>query len=254
LLYFIKVSPTTSVMAPSTVAIDTTPDFVMSSHSNPAPKASLDSQNRTLLLSPPSLSHNQSVLSALFTTYDRSTTDLQMLDRLSAGLATLPPSTYDSVLVLADADSTLSEASHLLNSSVLSRVAEALRPGGRVASQTGTPLDADARVARELVLAGLVKGEKGFEKPDYGEDAVPLRLLGRGKKKSDAGPAVANATVTVDGERTRVDLQPKAVPAGVGFVDLSDDLDLDGDAEDEELIDEDELLTTGDLAPPLEIR
>ena len=44
-------------------------------------------------------------------------------------------------------------------------------------------------------------------------------------------------------------------PAGVGFVDFSDDFDVpDDDDDDDELIDEDELMTEEDLKRPIQQR
>lgn len=198
-------------MAPATVTLDTTPDFA------PAPLT------RTLLLAPPSLASNESLLKTALGPHDRSSSDLHMLDRLSAGLVTLPPSTYDLVLLLAGADA---ETATLLDRNVLGFVHDALKPGGRV---TGDVLGVVSE--KEFVLAGLVGGKGGFSRPDYGEAAVPLKL--RRKRK----------------EEKKVVVEEKVAPAGVGFVSL-DDLDM----EDDELIDESTLLSEEDLKRPLNIR
>lgn len=199
-------------MAPATVTLDTTSDL--------APAAP---RQRTLLLAPPTLATNESLLKAALGPHDRSTADLQMLDRLSAGLVTLPPSTYDLVLLLAGADA---ETAALLDRGVVGSVHDALKPGGRVEG------DVLASVGeKEFVLAGLVGANGGFLRPDYGEAAVPLKL--RRKKK----------------EEKKVVEEEKKVPAGVGFVSLDD---LDG--EDDELIDESTLLSEEDLKRPLNIR
>jgi len=47
---------------------------------------------RTLLLGPPSIASHEENLRNVLASHDRAVTDLQMLDRLSAGLVTLPNS------------------------------------------------------------------------------------------------------------------------------------------------------------------
>ena len=227
-------------MAPATVTIDPTDDFSPSG----------GDQSRTLLLAPPSLASQSSSLTTILSQYDRSVTDLQMIDRLSAGLVSLPPSTYDRIMLLPDASSALGESLALLNRSVLGPLAESLKPNGRLQSQTGSALD-DSTLTKEAVLAGLVASNGGFDKPSYGngEGTVTLKL-GR-KKKSEAGPPVAAVTVNVNGSATKLDMKP-TVPAGVGFADLSND--FGDDLDDDELIDEDTLMTEEDLKRPINIR
>ncbi|CCC12395.1 hypothetical protein SMACR_05572 [Sordaria macrospora] len=217
----------------SPITLDFSSDF------NPAittgAGSSSSSTQRTLLVAPPSVASHEERISALFTTYPRDTTDLHMLDRLAAGLVTLPQSTYDLILVLTDPDgSRHAEASALLSN----RAVE----DGTLGSNTITP------EAREAVLAGLVAGPDGFTKPDYAEEeAVPLRF---GLKRKNNPNAVPVAPIS----------QPVAAqvvtpaPAGVGFVtlDLDDDLDLDGEDDDDDVIDEDTLLTEADLRRPIQ--
>ncbi|EHK27146.1 uncharacterized protein TRIVIDRAFT_33763 [Trichoderma virens Gv29-8] len=219
-------------MAPSVVMIDTSDDFFS------APVAT--ESKRTLLLAPPSLASHPSALTNVVSQYDRSATDLQMIDRLSAGLVKLPAATYDLVLVLADASSSLNEALPLLTRNILGPIAESLKPKGRFQSQDGSDLGQSAALTKEAVLAGLVASNGGFDKPDYGdgEGVVSLKLLGR-KKKVDAAPALQ-----------KIEVKP-VVPNGVGFIDFSDDLDADYD--DDELIDEDTLMTEDDLKRPINI-
>jgi len=107
------------------------------------------------------------------------------------------------------------------------------------------------------VLAGLVaasasasgEGAGGFVKPEYAEEeVVPLRF-GAGKKKNAAnggGSVIAAAVVRAAAPAAAV-----GAPAGVGFVDFSDDLDLDVE-DDEDVIDEDTLLTEEDLRRPIQ--
>jgi anamorsin len=260
-------------MAPAAVLINPTSDFEPSTTTSKTTMAS--ATQRTLLLSPPSASAHEEKLRALFATYNRSNTDLQMLDRLSAGLVTLPSATYDLILVLTDVDGThRAEALALLaDRDVFGRVAQSLKAGGTLRSEDGTlgKGDENNKEVKEAILAGLVAGGQGFVKPEEEEAVVPLRFGGKkstGVKSSDAvnddangsaakslaGPAVGSATVTVNGKATKVDLAPPAVkPAGVGFVDFSDDLDLDDD-DDDDIIDEDTLLDASDLKRPIRQR
>lgn len=188
------------------------------------------SDHRTLLLAPPSLAAQPDNLTAVVSQYDRAVTDLQMIDRIAAGLVTLPESTYDAILVLADASASVNESVELLTRRVVGAVAESLKPKGQLQAQGSKDLQATA-LAKEAILAGLVVSGSGFEKPDYGagEGTVTLKL---GGKKKTAPPAVVKP----------------AAPAGVGFIDFSDDFD------DDDLIDEDDLMTEEDLKRPINIR
>lgn len=229
-------------MAPATLMIDPSDDFVM-----PVSK-SVSPPKRTLLLAPPTLASHSSALSSILADYDRSVTDLQMLDRISAGLVKLPSSTYDRVLILADASSMLGESLALMNRAVLGPVAEALKPNGRLQSQDGNSLE-ESTLSKEAVLAGLVASRGGFEKPDYGdnEGAVTLKF---GLKKKNQPTPLADGSVPLNFKKKKpVEVKPvvPVVPAGVGFIDLSDDLD------DDDLIDEDTLMTEEDLLRPINI-
>lgn len=73
------------------------------------------SQARTLLLAPPSIASHEEKLRNVLAPHDRAFTDFQMLDRLAASLVTLPPSTYDLVLILTDADGIRKESTQLLS-------------------------------------------------------------------------------------------------------------------------------------------
>ncbi|KAI8725243.1 Fe-S cluster assembly protein DRE2 [Fusarium sp. LHS14.1] len=229
-------------MAPATLMIDPSDDFVM-----PVSK-SVSPPKRTLLLAPPTLASHSSALSSVLADYDRSVTDLQMLDRLSAGLVKLPTSTYDRVLILADASSMLGESLALMNRAVLGPVAEALKPNGRLQSQDGNSLE-ESTLSKEAVLAGLVASRGGFEKPDYGDNEGAVTLKFGLKKKNQPAP-LADGSVPLNFKKKKpVEVKPvvPVVPAGVGFIDLSDDLD------DDDLIDEDTLMTEEDLLRPINI-
>lgn len=256
-------------MSPSIVTIDNTPDFDFASDFNPAPTkqtkngitAATSTQNRTLLLAPPSIAAQGT--SAL-PTFDRDTTDLQMLDRLYAGLVTLPAATYDLVLLLTDTDGARhAEATGLLSRGVFASLVDAMKSGASLRTQDGR---FDASESREAVLAGLVEKDGGYEKVEEEEVVVPLRFgkkkttpavdqlknnsNGNGNVHSSAGPAVDQVTIDVAGKPKTLDMVPPAVKpvAGVGF-DFGDDFD-----DDDELIDEDELMTEEDLNRPVQMR
>ncbi|KAK3685761.1 cytokine-induced anti-apoptosis inhibitor 1, Fe-S biogenesis-domain-containing protein [Podospora appendiculata] len=263
--------------------LDFSSDFNPST-STPPPAAAQNGpaspSRRTLLLAPPSIAAHEERINTLFTTsFPRATTDLQMLDRLAAGLVTLPHATYDLVLVLTDADgSRHAEAAALLaGREVWARLVPALKAGGKLCSEDGSLGTATAGPeAREAVLAGLVSGPDGFTKPDEAEEeAVPLRFGLKRKTagaaastngsattqngngaRSSAGPVVDSVTINVGGKPSTLGMVPQATaPAGVGFVDFSDDLDLDGDGDDDDddaLIDEETLLTEADLHRPIQ--
>ncbi|KAM0333255.1 hypothetical protein ACHAQA_001915 [Verticillium albo-atrum] len=239
-------------MAPSFVTIDNTSDFDFTS---PAASATPPFQNgasqngaskRSLLLAPPSVASHPSALAAVLASHPRATTDLQMLDRLSAGLISLPEATYDLILVLSDADGSRAESTPLLlhDRTLFGQVVEALRPGGQLRAQDGGsagPLTQDQAIAREAVLNGLVADASGaLSKPDYGDagEGVSLGLKFR-KNKKTAAPSVPVSTAP----------PVQSTPAGVGFVNLDDDF---GD-DDDDLIDEDTLLTEEDLLRPVNI-
>lgn len=258
-------------MSPSIVTIDNTPDFDFGGgfSGNPAPTTNHVSaqhqqqqQGRTLLLAPPSVASDGAYS---LPTYDRANTDLHMLDRLSAGLVTLPAETYALVLLLTDADGARhAEASGLLSRDVFAALVPSMRAGGKLRTQDGK---FGVKEVREAVLAGLVERQGEFEKVEEEEVVVPLRFgkkknnnntdapkvetNGNGAVQSSAGPAVNNVTVDIAGQPTTLDMVPpaaKSLPVGVGF-DFGDDLD-----DDDELIDEDELMSEEDLNRPIQIR
>ncbi|KAI9743194.1 MAG: electron carrier [Claussenomyces sp. TS43310] len=171
---------------------------------------------RTLLLAPPSVATQEDTLRDVFRPFDRSTTDLQMLDRLFAGVVPLPSNTYDCVLVLADTDGAPpSEPPRLLNRNVYTALVSSMKAGAILQLQGGS-LDTDE--AREAILAGLVEKDGVFQKlHDDDTVAIPLR---RGAKKSSA--------------RTRKD---------TSILNLDNALEND----DDELIDENTLLSEEDL-------
>ncbi|GMF73094.1 unnamed protein product [Aspergillus oryzae] len=205
------------------ITIDTSVDIDL-----PTPPQSNGSQKRNLLLAPPSVAAHEEKLRDVFSTFDRSSTDLQMLDRLSAGFVSLPPNTYDLVLVLTDAQS--DEAVRLLTRDVYTALVPAMKAGARLQLQQGS---LGASEGLEAILAGLVEKDGGFEKPVQ-EAAVPLKLGGRKKKDKTNGVNGVQNGVATNGASTN----------GVGMFDPAQN-------NDDELIDEDALLSDDDLKRPL---
>lgn len=186
---------------------------------------------RTLLLSPPSIATQEDKLRGLFTTYDRSITDLQMLDRLSAGLVSLPTFTYDLVLILTDKDGARRpEALKLLTREVYTTLVPSMNPGAKLQTQDTIPLNVSESM--EAILAGLVQSDTGFEKPKFETAAVPLKF-GLKKKNNPAPPA-----------------DNKTIPTGFAAPTQPNPTNHDRDDEDE-LINEDTLLTEEDLTRPI---
>lgn len=226
-------------MSPSFITIDNTPDFDFG-NGNPAPTSAA---GRTLILAPPSVA-TEANLNAVLPSFDRATTDLHMLDRLSAGLVVLPTATYDVVLLLTNADGARhAEAATLLSREVFAALVPSMRAGGVLRAQDGKFGDKEVR---EAVLAGLVQSHAGeFEKKVEEEVVVPLRF---GKKKNGNTNAQAVNVATAPAVEPVAAPVAPTLPAGVGF-DFGDDLD-----DDDELIDEDELMTEEDLNRPIQIR
>ena len=186
--------------------------------------------------------------------HDRASTDLQMLDRIAASLVNLPTATYDVVLLLTDADGTTRESHGLLGRDVMSKISSAMKLGGLLKSQAGALQGTEKT---EAILAGLTESPEGMLKPDQTESvSIPLKFA-RKKANGTNGTNGANGTKGSNGISTLPKVEkrthPEPVkPVGVGFVDFSADLDdpiITG--EDEELIDEDDLITEEDMARPV---
>ncbi|KAI1323491.1 DUF689-domain-containing protein [Xylariaceae sp. FL0255] len=192
---------------------------------------------RTLLLAPPSIASHEETLHNVYTTFDRATSDLTMLDRLSAGLVALPTATYDLVVVLTDAaGARRDESIALLTRRVYDSIAISMKPGSVLKAAEGAPLP-----ETEAILAGLVQKTDGSFEKAVEEAPVMLRL---GGKKMTANGANGNG----NGNNLPVPTKKPAV------IDLDDDLDKLED--DDDLIDESTLLTEEEmnqsLQPPAE--
>ncbi|KAL9624882.1 MAG: hypothetical protein Q9160_000929 [Pyrenula sp. 1 TL-2023] len=234
-------------MAPS-VTIDASDDFALPTKAPPA------LSRRTLLLSPPSLSAHPEKLNEI--PHDRKITDIQMLDRLSLGLVSLPEATYDVILLLSDADGSRHESQNLLTREVIAVLYKALKASGHLQSQDGRLGETEHRERSELILSGFSPDPgDGFIKPDYGTQAVPLKLGGRKTAALAAGGVNGansqSVSVPLNGKR-KSDISN--APAGVGFEDGSIVNDgLEEEDSDDDLIDEDTLLDEEDLVRPVKV-
>ncbi|RMZ92043.1 hypothetical protein DV736_g700, partial [Chaetothyriales sp. CBS 134916] len=208
---------------PSSLDVDMSDDFVMPTKAGTAASPP-QPQRRTLLLSPPSLSSHQELLTQVLKPHDRTSTDLQMLDRIAAGLVSLAASTYDVVTILSDADASRRESQALISRHVLALLVQAMKPGAVLQSYDGQLGATDGGEKTEYILAGLTcRPGQGFVKPDHrGQESVPLRFV-----------------------------KQNGVPAGVGFDDGTDTAAAAD--EDDELIDEDTLLDEEDMARPVKV-
>ena len=215
---------------------------------------------RTLLVAPPSLSSHEEKLNEILEAHDRAATDIQMLDRLCFGLVSLPEATYDVILLLTDANGSRRESQGLLNRNILAQLVRALKASGTLRSQDGSFGMVDGQERNEAILAGLrYEADHGFVKPDYGTQAsVPLTFT---KKKGVVqaagglnGDTSKPMSSLLNGKRKSQEISG-SIPAGVGFVDFSDDLDPPrSDDSDDEIIDEDTLLSDEDLNRSVKIR
>ncbi|KAJ5834039.1 Cytokine-induced anti-apoptosis inhibitor 1 [Penicillium robsamsonii] len=215
-------------MAPSFVTVDAN-DMDVDFSSKPV------QVKRTLLLAPPSIATQEDKLRGLFSTFDRSTTDLQMLDRLSSRVVSLPASTYDLVLILTDTDGARrSEALQLLTRDVYATLVPAMKAGAKLQTQDSA---LNASEAMEAILAGLVQSDNGFEKPNFDPSAaVPLKF-GLKKKNKASAPTAPTAVPSI----------PTGFAAPMG-IDAPTNHDRD---DDDELINEDTLLSEEDLTRPI---
>jgi hypothetical protein len=228
-------------MSPPAVLIDTS-----SSDFNPArvPPVAV-TQSRTLVLCPPSIASKPESLESALANVERTSTDVQMLDRLTLNFASLPEATYSTVLLLSDP---ASNASSLLEKPLLEKIIASMVPGGRWRSPGKEKWVSD-RLA--FLTAGFLVEESPSEglvavKPDFGgQKSVALKL----RKKPTTNASVVKPVVAAPTPAPAPPPAPVTNGNGVGFVDFTDDF-----GDDDELIDEDELMADEDLATPVQMR
>ena len=138
---------------------------------------------------------------------------------------------------------------------MLSQIVKALKPGGKLQSQNGKFAVDDEEERREAILAGfLVEGDDMTRPMDQDTQSVPLRFS-KNKDAKAVTSAAGTGAVTLNINGKRANGPPNTTqPAGVGFVDFSDDFDVpqvDGGDSDDELIDENTLLDEEDLNRPV---
>lgn len=210
-----------------------------------------------------------------------------MLDRLAAGLITLPSEAYDLVLLLSEPQLEGGEGEErarqlFVEKDVMLKLVRSMRAGARIQRQNGR-FGAVAAERTEALLAGLLDDDGGagagavaggMVKPTCSDtSAVPLRF---GKRRKEEGKGETKIDIDGDGGGGSRSSTNGSVPAvtnangkrgvassvlagtengtvnGVGFVDFSDDLEAEiMTGEDDELVDEDSLLTEADLARPV---
>ncbi|KAH0298332.1 DUF689-domain-containing protein, partial [Aureobasidium melanogenum] len=211
-------------MAPG-ITIDNTSDF---SFAPPPTK----SQDRTLLLAPPSIASHPDALNSIVEAHDRNATDIQMLDRLALGLVSLPASTYDLVLLLTNVDGSREP----LNRAIIEKLVPSLKAGGKLKSQDGQFGASASSEQTEAILAGLVQDASGNGMSKPAAAAAQTVTLSFGKKKKANAAAVPLNNVEAINKTITETPQPAApsAPAGVGF-DMGDDLDVEFYDEDEEM-------------------
>ncbi|WPH01899.1 Fe-S cluster assembly protein dre2 [Acrodontium crateriforme] len=245
-------------MVPS-VTIDNTPDLDL-------PTTNPTSSQRTLLLAPPSVASHPTALTQVVEAYDRNATDIQMLDRLALGLVALPDATYDVVLLLTDVGNA---SNRELDRNVMSRIVQSLKPGGKLMAQGGNLSPTEQT---EGILAGLAVDGDSMKKAENSSAPQTVTLSFGKKKKANAAAVPANDVEAAAIKRKSDDISStsngvmKSTPAGVGFIDSTDDLGDDYDDDDmdvefpsnEELqkaerIDPSTLLTDADRERPIVI-
>ncbi|KAM5469854.1 electron carrier [Microsporum audouinii] len=206
-----------------------------------SPAAILSDVPRVLLLSPPSLSSNPDKLAELLNQYDKNTRDLQMIDRLAAGLVSLPESTYNLVLLLTDIDGTSTESERLVGRDVLQQIARTLQPGGIMKYHDGLSAMIKEPARTEAILSGLIVNDKGeLVKPVFEEQSVLLPFSINRSQKSRKGINI-----------NKSDQQPAILQKNiVTFTNNTNDI-FNGPEGDDELIDEDELINEDELERPI---
>ncbi|KAF4205688.1 hypothetical protein CNMCM8980_007446 [Aspergillus fumigatiaffinis] len=181
-----------------------------------------------------------------------------MLDRLALGLASLPDSTYSSIVILAGGDNSFSESLKLINRQTFNQIIGSLRRGGYIYGQ-----DAVSGVAfdhNEAILAGLTHvGNGKYLKPDAEEmQAVPLRrgrkndhLAGAPSLEESAAehsfPPEVSEGKTASGDDTVAVVGSQKFRENIVSAATMDN----NEASDDELINEDNLLDDSELSAPI---
>ncbi|POS83909.1 hypothetical protein EPUL_006038 [Erysiphe pulchra] len=232
---------------PPSLLLDSISDFNSTSDTfNSAP-------SRTLLLAPPDLAAHEETLRDVLSYYDRAATDLHMLDRLSTGIAKLPQKTYDLILILNDANGTRSESAQYLDRNTFQQIFNSLKAGGRVEAQDKTlGQDHNSADFREAILAGLVWDNGGMIKPKYStSDTVPIKLL-KGRSKNHTGLATKDTVNSLNSSAITNSNNLESRTNETRNLNYSVKPSFTDD-DDEELIDEDTLLTEEEINRPLNI-
>ncbi|EFE39662.1 hypothetical protein TRV_05649 [Trichophyton verrucosum HKI 0517] len=208
-----------------------------------SPAAVMSGLPRVLLLSPPSLSSNPDKLAELINQYDKNARDLQMLDRLAAGLVSLPESTYSLVLLLTGIDGTNVEGERLVGRDTLQQISRALQSGGVMKYQDGSPTAINESTRTEAILCGLTVNDKGeLLKPAFEEQSVSLPFSFNKSRKPKK-----------DTNSNKNEQQPAVLQNNIVILDnnTNDVFNTPDGDDDEELIDEDELIDADELERPI---
>lgn len=208
-----------------------------------SPAAVMSGLPRVLLLSPPSLSSNPDKLAELINQYDKNARDLQMLDRLAAGLVSLPESTYSLVLLLTGIDGTNVEGERLVGRDTLQQISRALQSGGVMKYQDGSPTAINESTRTEAILCGLTVNDKGeLLKPAFEEQSVSLPFSFNKSRKPKK-----------DANSNKNGQQPAVLQNNIVILDnnTNDVFNTPYGDDDEELIDEDELIDADELERPI---
>lgn len=232
---------------PPSLLLDNTSDF------NSTSEKSVSSPSRTLLLAPPSLAAHEGTLRDVLLHYDRAATDLQMLDRLSIGSAKLPQMSYDLILILNDISGTRTESAQYLGRDCFQQIFNALKAGGRVETQDKTlGQDQSSADFREAILAGLILDNGGMIKPKYStSDTVPIKLF-KGRSKNYTEPTTRETVNSLNNSAITHSNNLKSRTNETRNMNISVKPSFN-DNDDEELIDEDTLLTKEEINRPLSI-
>ncbi|KAF7184798.1 hypothetical protein CNMCM7691_006601 [Aspergillus felis] len=182
-----------------------------------------------------------------------------MLDRLAVGLASLPDSTYSSIVILAGGDNSFTESLKLINRRTFNQIIKSLRRGGYIYGQDAA--SGGAFDHNEAILAGLIHvGNGKYVKPDIEEmQAVPLRLGRKHDHLSGAPPNLEDSAAehpfpagvsegkTRSGDDRVTVAGSQKIHENIGSAATMDN----NEVSDDELINEDNLLDDNELSAPI---